>query len=84
MEQRDAEMFFQLLDARGNDGFGDADLARRVRKALRLRHAHERFDAEYQVHPFVLHARHPDHPRLEMMRIVCKRARLQSSEPAGT
>ena len=54
MEQRHAEVFFQLLDVRGDDGFGDADLARRVREALRLRHAHKRFDAQYQVHPPVL------------------------------
>ena len=54
MEQGQTEMLFQLLDARGDDGFGDADLARRVSKALRLRHPHERFDAENQVHPTIV------------------------------
>ena len=51
MEQRHAKMLFELLDARGDDGFRDADLARRVGEALRLRHAHERLDTQYQVHP---------------------------------
>ena len=50
VEQRAAEQVFELLHARGDHRLRQAQLARRLGKALRLRHAHEGFDAQEAVH----------------------------------
>ena len=53
MEQRAAEQVFELLHARGDHRLRQAQLARRFGETLRLRHAHEGFDAEEAVHASV-------------------------------
>ena len=50
MEQRRADELLELLHARGDHRLGDAHVAGRLRKALRLGDTHEGFDGKQAVH----------------------------------